>query len=72
MLGLDRASIARFIEGIEADSRALIREVSELSVWGSINPETIWDMTYLERLVLSETIKERTETMYGKKGIARR
>jgi hypothetical protein len=28
-------------------------------------------MTYLERLVLSEAIKDKTETMYGKKGIAR-
>lgn len=43
-----------------------------MSVWGNISPDTIWNMTYLERLILSETIKEHTETFYGKKGIARR
>jgi hypothetical protein len=43
-----------------------------LSVWGNISPSEIWNMTHLERLVLSEVIKEHTETMYGKKGIARR
>jgi hypothetical protein len=29
-------------------------------------------MTHEERMVLSEVIKEHTETMYGKKGLARR
>jgi hypothetical protein len=71
-LGLDRSAIARFINGIEEEARALIKEVSTMSVWGNISPDTIWNMTYLERLILSETIKEHTETFYGKKGIARR
>jgi hypothetical protein len=43
-----------------------------LSVWGGISPQEIWNMTHEERTVLSEVIKEHTETMYGKKGIARR
>jgi len=71
-LGLDRAKIRRFIEGIENESRAVIKEVSMLSVWGNISPSEIWNMTYQERVVLSEVIKEHTDTMYGKKGIARR
>jgi hypothetical protein len=29
-------------------------------------------MTHEERIVLSEVIKEHTDIMYGKKGIARR
>lgn len=71
ILGNDRAKIKSFIDSIESDSRALIREVSTLSVWGMISPEEVWMMTYLERLVMSEVIKERTEAMYGKKGFAR-
>ena len=71
-LGVDNGKIKQFIDAIENDARALIKEISTLSIWGTIDPETIWNMTYLERLVLSETIKEKTETMYGKKGIARR
>ena len=71
-LGTNSAAIGRFIENIEADARALIKEVLNLSIWGGINPESVWIMTYLERSVLSESIKERTETLYGKKGIARR
>jgi hypothetical protein len=71
MLGVDRGKIRNFIDGIESDARALIKEVSTLSIWGPVDPETIWNMTYLERLVLSEAIKDKTETMYGKKGIAR-
>ena len=71
-LGLDRNKIRRFIESIESESRAVIKEVSMLSVWGNISPSEIWNMTYEERLVLSEVIKEHTDAMYGKKGIARR
>jgi len=71
MLGIDDAKILRFINTIEADARALIKEVSTLSVWGTVSPEEVWEMTHLERVVLSEVIKERTEAMYGKKGFAR-
>jgi len=71
MLGTDNKAIRRFIEGIENEARALVKEVTTLGVWGGIDPETIWVMTYLEREVLSEVIKERTEAMYGKKGFAR-
>lgn len=72
MLGIDDAKILRFINTIEADARALIKEVSTLSVWGTVSPDEVWEMTHLERIVLSEVIKERTEAMYGKKGFARR
>ena len=72
MLGIDKDKIRLFIEAIEADARALIKEISTLSVWSKLSSEEIWDMTYLERVVLSEVIKDHTETMYGKKGIARR
>jgi len=71
MLGVNRGKIRTFIDAIESDARALIKEVSTLSIWGPVDPDTIWNMTYLERLVLSEAIKDKTETMYGKKGIAR-
>jgi hypothetical protein len=71
MLGTNGAKIRRFVEGIETDARALIKEVTTLSVWATIDPETIWNMTHLERVVLSEAVKERTEAMYGKKGFAR-
>jgi predicted amidohydrolase len=70
-LGVDGAAIRRFINAIEADARALIKEISTLSVWGKIAPNDVWEMTYLERVVLSEVVKEYTDTMYGKKGIAR-
>jgi hypothetical protein len=72
ILGVDKGKIRRFIDSIEADSRALIKEVSTLSIWSTLSSEEVWNMTYLERVVLSEVIKEHTETMYGKKGLARR
>ncbi len=71
-LGINKVKTRLFIDSIESDARALIKEVATLSVWGKLSSEEIWDMTYLERLVLSEAIKEHTETMYGKKGLARR
>lgn len=71
-LGVDKGKIRLFIDSIESDSRALIKEISTLSVWANLSANEIWNMTYLERLVLSEAIKEHTETLYGKKGIARR
>ena len=71
-LGVDKGKIKRFIDAIESDARALIKEVSTLSIWAKISSDEIWNMTYLERVVLSEVIKEHTDTMYGKKGLARR
>lgn len=71
MLGVDGIKIKLFIDGIENDARALIKEVSTLGVWATMNTEVIWNMTYLERVVLSEAVKEKTDVMYGKKGIAR-
>ncbi len=71
ILGTDVKGIRRFIEGIENEARALVKEVTTLSVWGGIDPDSVWYMTFLERDVLSEVIKERTEAMYGKKGFAR-
>lgn len=70
-LGNDRVKIQRFITEIENSARAVIKEVTTLSVWGGINPEAVWSMTHQEREVLSEVIKDRTEAMYGKKGFAR-
>lgn len=71
MLGTNNKAIKRFIEGVENEARALVKEVTTLSVWGGIDPDNVWFMTFLEREVLSEVIKERTEAMYGKKGFAR-
>lgn len=71
ILGTDNKAIRRFIESIENEARALVKEVTTLGVWGGIDPESVWWMTFLEREVLSEVIKERTEAMYGKKGFAR-
>lgn len=70
-LGNDRAKVKRFIDDIENSARALVKEVSTLSVWGGISPDSVWNMSYIEREVLGEVIKERTEAMYGKKGFAR-
>lgn len=71
MLGTDGPKIRRFVDSIETEARALIKEVSTLSIWGAISINEIWAMSYLERQILSETIKEKTEAYYGKKGFAR-
>lgn len=70
-LGTDSAGIKKFIDAIEADARALIKEVNNLSVWGSTVAESVWSMTQLEREVLTEVIKEKIDLLYGKNGIAR-
>lgn len=70
-LGTNSTGIKKFIDAIEADARALIKEVNNLSVWGGSNPDSIWSMTYLEREVLTEVIKEKVDLLYGKNGIAR-
>lgn len=71
MLGTNGPKIRRFVDSIETEARALIKEVSTLSIWGAISINEIWAMSYLERQILSETIKEKTEAYYGKKGFAR-
>lgn len=71
ILGTNRDKISKFIDSIEKEARALIKDVSSMAVWSSISTETIWEMTYLEREVLTEAIKEKTDLLYGKKGVAR-
>lgn len=70
-LGTNRAGVKKFIDAIESDARALIKEVNNLSVWGQIGSDSVWSMTQLEREVLTEVIKEKVELLYGKNGIAR-
>lgn len=70
-LGVDGKKIRQYINSIESEARALIKEVTTLSVWGALSINEIWAMSFQERQVLSETIKEKTEAYYGKKGFAR-
>ena len=71
ILGTDGKKIRQFVDGIENEARALIKEISTLSVWSAISINEIWAMSFLEREILSETIKAKTEAYYGKKGFAR-
>lgn len=70
-LGTDGRNIRKFVEGIENEARALIKEMSTLSIWCGISINEIWAMSHLERVVLSEAVREKTEAYYGKKGFAR-
>lgn len=70
-LGTDSKGVKKFIDSIESDSRALIKDVSTLSAWSETPIDKIWELTYLEREVLSEVVKEKVDLLYGKKGIAR-
>lgn len=70
-LGKDRAGVKKLIDGLESEARALIKEVSNLSIWSGNQVDTVWLMSYLEREVLSEVIKEKVDLLYGKNGIAR-
>ena len=69
-LGTNRAAISRYINGFDEESKALIKEISTLSVWSESSIDIIWMMPYTERAILSDVIKEKVEILYGKKGIA--
>lgn len=70
-LGRDRKGVQKFIESIESDARALIKDVSTLSAWSETPIDKIWELTFLEREILSEVVKEKVDLLYGKKGLAR-
>ncbi len=70
-LGKNGQSIRKYIDGIESEARALIKEVSTISVWSGTSAEHVWFMTYQERDVFTEVIKEKLDLLYGKKGVAR-
>lgn len=70
-LGTDGKKIRQFVDSIENEARALIKEISTLSIWSSISINEIWAMSFLERQILSEAVKEKTEAYYGRKGFAR-
>lgn len=69
-LGTNRAAIQRYINSIEEESRALIKEISTIAVWSSTGLDVIWQTPYSERAILSEVIREKLDLLYGKKGIA--
>lgn len=69
-LGTDSNKISKYIESFESDARALTRDIASLSVWSDNPINVIWDMPYTDRVTLSEVVKEKIDTMYGKKGIA--
>lgn len=70
-LGLNGVGIKNFIDGIEDDARAMIKEIATTSIWSNISPDNLWAMSYLERVVLNEAVKEKIDYLYGKKGVAR-
>jgi len=70
-LGKNSSAIKKYIDGIEAEARALVKEVSTISVWSGTSADIVWDMTYQEREVFTEVIKEKLDLLYGKKGVAR-
>lgn len=69
-LGTNRAAIQKYINSIEEEARALVKEISTIAVWSSTGLDVVWMTPYQERAVLSEVIKEKLELLYGKKGIA--
>jgi hypothetical protein len=69
-LGTDSNKITKYIESFESESRALTQDICNLSVWSSNPIQVVWDMPYTDRVILSEVVKEKIDTMYGKKGIA--
>lgn len=70
-LGKDRVGVKKLIDGLESEARALIKEVSNISVWSGNQVDIVWAMSYQEREILSEVIKEKVDLLYGKNGIAR-
>lgn len=70
-LGKNSQAIKKYIDGFEAEARALVKEVSTISVWSGTSAEHVWIMTYQEREVFTEVIKEKLDLLYGKKGVAR-
>lgn len=69
--GKDPAGVKKLIDGLEADTRALIKEISNISIWSGNQIESVWAMSYIERQIMSEVIKEKVDLLYGKNGIAR-
>lgn len=48
-----------------------MKEVATLSVWSSTPANIVWDMSYMERSVMGDVIKEKLDMLYGKNGVAR-
>jgi len=69
-LGTNRGAIQKFINSIEEEARALIKEISTIAVYSSTGIETVWMTPYQERAILADVLKEKLELLYGKKGIA--
>ena len=69
-LGTDSNKITKYIESFETDARALTQDICNLCVWSSNPIQVVWDMPYTDRKIMADVVKEKLDTMYGKKGIA--
>ena len=51
--------ILGFLNNLEKESKAIIEDVTTLAVYGAQDYDTVWRMSYEERMVFLKVLKEK-------------
>ncbi len=51
--------ILDFLNKLEKESKAIIEDVTTLAVYGSQGYDTVWNMSYDERMIFLKILKEK-------------
>lgn len=51
--------ILGFLNSLEKESKAIIEDVTTLAVYGAQDYDTVWRMSYEERMVFLKVLKEK-------------
>jgi len=57
----DPASLQEYVEGIESNSKAIMKDIMALSVYSNQPYGEIYEMSPQERKVLAEVLKEKAD-----------
>jgi|TARA_B100000809_G_scaffold70487_1_gene68016 hypothetical protein len=65
-LRLDDHEIGPFLEQLEKDAEAIIKEISQLALYANIGYQEVWNMSHKEREILINALSDKLKAEAGK------
>ncbi len=63
---LDDHEIGPFLEQLEKDAEAIIKEISQLALYANIGYQEVWNMSHKEREILINALSDKLKAEAGK------
>ena len=63
---LDDHEIGPFLEQLEKDAEAIIKEISQLALYANVGYQEAWNMSYKEREIFINALSDKLKAEAGK------